>query len=237
MTRRRWIADEVSGSRAALTGQNALHLARVLRARVGQQFDIAHDHAIRIGTVMTIDEDRVELELGAEVPIASADVSEITLLLAVFKFDRFEWAIEKATELGVTRILPVISRRTDAHLASAAAKRLERWRKIAHEASQQSRRTAEPEIADAVKLKAALAEIPESNTRIVLSETEKSITLAQVVSQDVPITLAIGPEGGWTDDELKLFAESGWTSASLGSTILRAETAAIASIAIVRAVT
>src|SRR5882757_7709375 len=164
MTRRRWIADEVHGNRATLTGQNALHLARVLRARVGQEFDIACDHIVRVGRIVEIEDDRVELELGGEVP--SSVETEINLLLAVFKFDRMEWAIEKATELGVTRIVPVIARRTDAHLGVAAVKRAERWRKIAHEAAQQSRRIAEPEIEAPTKLKQALAKIIESSGRI-----------------------------------------------------------------------
>jgi 16S rRNA (uracil1498-N3)-methyltransferase len=236
MTRRRWIADEVHGNRAALTGQNARHLARVLRARVGQEFDISCDSSVRLGKIVSIDEDCVELELGAE--ISQEAEPEINLLLAVFKFDRMEWAIEKATELGVTNILPVIAQRTDAHLGAASVKRAERWRKIAHEAAQQSRRTAMPEILGPTKLKPALAGVAESSGRIVLSETEKSVSLAEVISaiaEEKPITLAIGPEGGWTEDEVEIFAKSGWISASLGSTILRAETAAVAALAIARA--
>src|SRR5579872_4646326 len=118
MTRRRWIADEVSDNQAALTGSHADHLVRVLRARVGQEFDIAGDGTVRRGRIITIREGRVEFELGEKV--TSSPTLELTLLLAIFKFDRMEWAIEKCTELGVSRIVPVIARRTDAHLASAA---------------------------------------------------------------------------------------------------------------------
>jgi 16S rRNA (uracil1498-N3)-methyltransferase len=235
MTRRRWIADEVHGDRAVLTGQNARHLARVLRARVGQEFDIACDHSVRLGKITSVDDDRVEFELGEEA--ITQPEAEITLLLAIFKFDRLEWAIEKATELGVSKIVPVIAQRTDAHLGTAAVKRIERWRKIAHEAAQQSRRTVEPQIDVAVKLKAALAQIPESTSRVVLAETEKSVMLPDVIvgNSEAPLFLAVGPEGGWTADELELFKKSGWISASLGSTILRAETAAIAALAVARA--
>ncbi|HET6180251.1 MAG TPA: RsmE family RNA methyltransferase [Candidatus Sulfotelmatobacter sp.] len=153
MTRRRWIADEVSGNQAALTGDHADHLVRVLRARVGQQFDIAAGSIVRRGRIVAIASERVEFELGEEVP-AAAEV-QITLLLAVFKFDRMEWAMEKCTELGVSRIVPVIARRTDAHLASAAAKRADRWRRIALQAAEQSRRATPPEIAVPVKLQEA----------------------------------------------------------------------------------
>jgi len=232
MTRRRWIADEVSGNRAALTGEHADHLVRVLRARVGQEFDIAVGAVVRRGRIETIREGRVEFELGEEVP--AAVVPNITLLLAIFKFDRMEWAIEKCTELGVSRIVPVIARRTDAHLAAASAKRAERWRRIALQASEQSRRAASPEIADPVKLQDA-ANHPTTTLRIVLAESEQQTLLRDVLAShsEGEIVLAIGPEGGWTDDELQLFRKSGWTSASLGPAILRAETAAIAATAIV----
>jgi 16S rRNA (uracil1498-N3)-methyltransferase len=231
MTRRRWIADEVWGNQAALTGEHADHLIRVLRAHLGQEFDIATGSVVRRGRIAAIADERVEFELGEEV--AAAPHANVTLLLAVFKFDRMEWAIEKCTELGVSRIVPVIARRTDAHLASAAAKRAERWRRIALEASEQSRRTAPPEIAAPVRLKDASG-VP-GGLRIVLAETEKEIQLRDVLASHPhagEMLLAVGPEGGWTDDELELFLKAGWITASLGPMILRAETAAIAATAI-----
>ena len=121
MTRRRWIADEVNGNRAALTGAHAAHLARTLRARVGQEFEVACGESVRRATVSSIGEERVEFELGENVSTDST--VPITLLLAVFKFDRMEWAMEKCTELNVTSIVPVIARRTEKHLAHAAEKR------------------------------------------------------------------------------------------------------------------
>src|ERR1051325_6035009 len=155
MTRRRWIADRTEGERAFLTGSNAEHLTRVLRARVGQEFEIATGDSVRMGRIALMNESEVIFDLGASV--ATTEQGSVSLLLAVFKFDRMEWAIEKATELGVASIHPVIARRTEAHLAAAAAKRVERWRRIAREAAQQSRRTTAPEIADPVKLKDVLA--------------------------------------------------------------------------------
>ncbi len=230
MTRRRWIADEVSGNRAALIGHHADHLVRVLRARVGQEFDIVADAAVRRGRIVRIAEDRVEFELGEETPAAA--LADLTLLLSILKFDRFEWAIEKCTELGVKKIIPVIARRTDAHLASASSKRVERWRRIAVQSAEQSRRTAPPEIFDPMKFQQALR-VP-GQLRIVLSESEQHTRLRDLFasSENVDAALAIGPEGGWMEDELSLFAREGWTSASLGPTILRAETAAIAATAL-----
>ena len=256
MTRRRWIADEFSADRAALTGAHAAHLSRTLRARIGQQFEVACGERVRPATVSSVQDERVEFTLGEEV--AAREAVPITLLLAVFKFDRMEWAIEKCTELNVTAILPVIARRTEKHLALAADKRVERWRRIAREAAEQSRRIAPPEIADPVKLKEALAKLhdsvvipsegfrPSSGTRVrpvcdlrmVLAETESEVTLSEVLHARDNVTslaLAVGPEGGWTTDELQLFALSQWLAASLGDTILRAETAAIAAVAVARA--
>ena len=231
MTRRRWIADAVSGHEAALTGEHAEHLVRVLRARVGQEFDIAAGASVRRGRIVSIQEGRVEFDLGEDVP--AAETPTVTLLLAIFKFDRMEWAIEKCTELGASRIVPFVARRTDPHLASAAVKRTDRWRRISLQAAEQSRRPGPPEIADPTKLQEAVKQIVASH-RIVLSESEPQVLLRDVLAgpSEAEIALAIGPEGGWADDELELFRQSGWASASLGSTILRAETAAIAATAI-----
>jgi 16S rRNA (uracil1498-N3)-methyltransferase len=234
MSRRRWIADEVSGAHARLLGRNAEHLARSLRVRVGQEFEVSTGESVRVGRVIHVADDRVEFELGEFVP--QKEAARVTLLLAIFKFDRMEWAIEKATELGAAAIVPVITRRTEAHLASAAARRVERWRRIAHEAAQQSRRRTPPDIAAPQPLNSALSVAAE--LRILLSESERGVTLKQVIDGNWQLefgnslALAVGPEGGWTAEELAAFTAAGWTPASLGNTILRAETAALAALAI-----
>src|SRR5260370_22668784 len=239
--RRRWIADEVdhTSGRAALTGEHALHVARVLRATPGQQFDIVTQvdgrAVVRTGRITSVTEQRVEFELGEELPDNSS-VSSVTLVLAVFKFDRMDWAIEQAVELGVDCIIPVIARRTQNHLAAAADKRAERWRRIAQEASQQSRRAALPEIEDPLKLEPAIQSV--QGLGIVLAESERAQSLREILEQAAeasPLALAVRPAGGWTADELKQFSHSCSHSASLCPTILRAETAAIAAVADVRA--
>ncbi len=232
MTRRRFIADEVSGNRAAVLSEHADHLARVLRARVGQEYDIATGKTVRRARITSVSDDRVEFELGEEV--SEASLSEITLVLAIYKFDRMEWAIEKCTELGVSRIVPVIARRTDSHLAASSAKRVERWQRIARQAAEQSRRAAPPTIAAPIKIAEAL-NLPGA-LRIVLAESEEHTLLRDALTPPPAsdaIALAVGPEGGWTEDELQSFQQAGWVSASLGNTILRAETAAIAATAVV----
>jgi 16S rRNA (uracil1498-N3)-methyltransferase len=258
MTRRRWIADQFAPATghptsAALTGDQAVHLARVLRAQPGQIFDIVAAGFLHRAEITAVSPERVDFLLHEELESDSA--LPLHLYLAIFKFDRLEWAIEKATELGAAQITPILARRTEKHLAQASAKRAERWRRIAHEASQQSRRTSVPLIADPTALKPALQR-ETALIRILLSETEQTLTLSQaftnarvphpsesnpdgweVASQPggtPPFThaLAIGPEGGWTSEEMSLFTQHHWTPVTLGPRILRAETAAIAAIAI-----
>ena len=240
MTRRRWIADEVSGDTAALLGEHATHLSRVLRAQIGQEFDIAAGDEVRRGTITFISDDRIEFALGLERALKSVRLKstpQITLALSIFKFDRMEWAIEKCTEIGVTRIIPVIARRSDAHLAAAAVKRHERWVRIVRQAAEQSRRAAPPEITAAVKLKDLDSVVGEEQARVVLAESlaesENENRLGDVLLSGLSeVTLAVGPEGGWADGELSWFRETGWVAASLGNTILRTETAAIVATAL-----
>jgi 16S rRNA (uracil1498-N3)-methyltransferase len=232
MTRRRWIADEVRGNRAFLRGTHADHLTRVLRVRVGQQFDISTGAKVFRGTVAAVDDQLVEFDLTDELPSSGSDL-KITLALSVFKFDRMEWAIEKCTELGVSRIIPVISQRTDAHLAAASSKRVERWGRIARQATEQCRRAMPPDIAAPLKLREAVA-LPGS-LRLVLAESENQLFLSEILQQPLQssdVVMAIGPQGGWTGAELQLFQQANWTTVSLGQNILRAETAAIAALAV-----
>jgi len=232
MTRRRWIADRVEGDHAVLLGANAAHLFRVLRVKIGQDFDVAAAGVLRTGKVVSASHDKVVFHLGAEV--ASAVLPQVTVYLSIFKFDRMEWALEKLTELGVSHIQPVIAERTEQHLAKAAVKRVERWRKLAREAAQQSRRIAPPEVADPMPLKSALADT--QGSRVVLSEAEEAVSLKAALAEcNPPLSLAFGPEGGWTSAELDWLKAVGWRSASLGQTILRAETAAIAATAVTMA--
>ncbi|HXC94776.1 MAG TPA: 16S rRNA (uracil(1498)-N(3))-methyltransferase [Edaphobacter sp.] len=233
MTRRRFIADTWTPTTATLTGDQAAHLARVLRATPGQIYDIVAHGFLHRAEITEVSEAQVLFRLHEE--LESDAALPLHLLLAVFKFDHMEWAIEKATELGIARITPILARRTEKHLAQSALKRSERWRRIALEASKQSRRTDIPEIADPIPLKQAL-EQEKSSTRILLSETEQNTTLTEALEKSgqtkTTHTIAIGPEGGWTPEEIFLFTEHTWQPVTLGPRILRAETAAIAAIAI-----
>ena len=246
MTRRRFIADkwEIEDgrlARATLVGDQAEHLARVLRAEPGQVFDVVANGFLHRAEVATVQQggggSKTKVQFVLHEELESEAALPVHLLLAIFRFDPMEWAIEKATELGVAKITPVLARRTDKHLAMAAPKRVERWRKIVFEAAKQSRRTDVPEIATPMALAAAL-ETETVPLRILLSEVEQEVSLADVLrsAREDAMALAIGPEGGWTADEMELFAANGWRGVTLGPRILRAETAAVAALAITGAV-
>jgi 16S rRNA (uracil1498-N3)-methyltransferase len=230
MTRRRWIAEDSDGKTATLTGDQALHLARVLRAEPGQIFDVVANGFLHRAEVASVSEREVLFTLHEELETDSA--LPVHLLMAVFKFDHMEWGIEKATELGVARITPVIARRTEKHLSQAAAKRVERWRRIVREAAQQSRRSDVPMVDNPVMLKAALEEVSVQK-KLLLAETEQENSLRAALADGAQsVALAIGPEGGWTPEEMKLFEAAEWNTVTLGPRILRAETAAIAALAV-----
>jgi 16S rRNA (uracil1498-N3)-methyltransferase len=236
MTRRRWAADRVEGDRAFLLGDHALHLSRVLRAQVGQEYDVATPAGVRLGRIVSVQDGCVDFLLGDFLPDPVTSSPDITLALAIFKFDRMEWAIEKCSELGVQRIVPFVAARTEKHLAQAAGKRVERWRRLALQSAEQSRRSTPAEVADPIKFDQLLDHA--ASMRIVLAESERDASLKSAllrvrIDADRPVILAVGPEGGWTPTELKKFQQSGWKAASLGPTILRAETAAIAALAVV----
>ena len=230
MTRRRWIADTWTETTAALKGEQAAHLARVLRAQPGQVFDVVANGFLHRAEIVSANEREVVFTLHEELEADAA--LPVHLLMVVFKFDHMEWGIEKATELGVARITPVIARRTEKHLAQAAAKRVERWQRIVREAAQQSRRSDVPEVDEPVALKVALGMV-NAERKLLLAETEQENSLTAALEGEVAsVALAIGPEGGWAAEEMVLFGESGWRSVTLGPRILRAETAAIAGLAV-----
>ena len=238
MTRRRWIAERWDEATASIAGAQAEHLSRVLRAQPGMEADVVAGGHVFHAQVAAVAPHEVRFNLIAEVEADPA--LPVTLVTSIYKFDRMEWAIEKATEMGVAAIVPVIARRTDTHLALAAARRVERWRRIAHEAAQQARRSDVPVIDDPVPL-ADRVRSRAAGVRIVLAEQERTTTLRAVVEESVAaaqnempvIELAIGPEGGWAPEEEALFDANGWRAVSLGPRILRAETAAIMALAVV----
>ena len=209
----------------------AHHLGRVLRAQAGQLYELSDGERVRLGRIEKVGRDRVEFALLEELPAYQPRL-QVRLLLAVVKFDMFEWAIEKATELGVAAIVPLAAARSEKALLSAAAKRSERWKKILVEASQQSRRVRVPLLSELAEPETVFA-LPQAGLRVIFSERADAPSLKKVLEGQKPTnaTLAIGPEGGWTDAEFEAACRGGFREASLGNLILRTETAVIAALA------
>ena len=233
MARRRFFVDRIEGERAVLHGDDAHHLARVLRAEPGQRYEITNGASLFLAEIESAAPREIVFRVVERLD-AGAPLAPIVILASLIKFDRFEWMIEKLTELGVKAVIPVEAARTDAGLFKAAVKRVERWRKIARESSQQSRRISVPEIRDAMTLDAAVR--LSFGWKIRLEENPGATPLIECLRAwdgAADLGVAIGPEGGWTDAERTAMHHHGWLAASLGNTILRAETAAIASAAII----
>jgi len=235
--RRRFFVEKFAGGRAELRGEAAEHLGRVLRAEPGQVYELTDGEQVWLGRVEKNARGRngaIEFALIEQIP-ARESALRIKLLLSVVKFDRMEWSLEKATELGVTEIVPLAAARSEKALILAATKRAERWRKILLESAQQSRRLRPPVLAETAKTEDAFAQA-DASVKMILSERADAKPLREILQgvSASEVCLAIGPEGGWTDGEFALAAKNQFREASLGREILRTETAVIAALAILR---
>ena len=214
-----------------MEGEAGHHLGRVLRAQTGQLYELSDGERVWLGRIENVSRDRVQFALIEELPAVHPNV-EVTLLLSVVKFDSLEWALEKATELGVSTIVPLAAERSEKALLAAAAKRSERWKRILLEASQQSRRLRVPLLGEVTRPEDAFASAKDS-LRVMLSERATASSLRTILEgrRTTKAVLAIGPEGGWTESEFALAQNSSFLDASLGRLILRTETAVIAALA------
>jgi 16S rRNA (uracil1498-N3)-methyltransferase len=219
---------------AELAGEEAEHLVRVLRAEVGQVYELSDNREVYLARVTVARKSIVEFEVIEELP-SESELVKVSLVAALIKFDRFEVMVEKATELGVSEIIPVDAVRTERGLSQAAVKRRSRWERIAVEASQQSRRVKLPEIQPVRRFATGL--VSDAEVKLLLDEDSEVAPILRVLPKTVAgsVALLVGPEGGWTDEERSQALASGWQGCSLGKTVLRAETAAVAGLAVIRA--
>jgi 16S rRNA (uracil1498-N3)-methyltransferase len=239
--RRRFFVEEFESGSATLRGEAAHHLGRVLRAETGQLYELSDGQCVWLGRTVSVGRDEVQFSLVEQLA-APVSVVRVELLLAIVKFDRFEWALEKATELGADEIMPLAADRSEKGLIAAAGKRAERWKRILAESAQQARRLCIPALRDAVKPRDAFR-ASAAPLKLLLSERAGAKPLREVLepfafartSDDTArVAIAIGPEGGWADTEFASSASCGFVEAALGSNILRTETAVCAALAAVQ---
>jgi 16S rRNA (uracil1498-N3)-methyltransferase len=231
--RRRFFVEQFVDKTAVIEGDTAHHLGHVLRAQKDQMYELSDGAAAWLGRIESVGRDRVVFSLLEQLPEPRPAV-EITLLLSIVKFDAFEWAIQKATELGVGSIVPLAAARSEKGLLAAAEKRSQRWKKILLEASQQSRRLRVPVLESLGKPIEVFAAYSDP-VRLMLSERGDAPTIRKALegAKWSKAVLAIGPEGGWTDEEISYARAAGFLEVSLGQLILRTETAVVASLAMV----
>jgi 16S rRNA (uracil1498-N3)-methyltransferase len=234
MARRRFFVEQIRQQQAQIEGEQAHHLTRVLRVEKGQRYEISDGQAAYLAEVVEARKSRVVFAVIEPLPPTPLPV-RLILLPSLVKFDHFEWMLEKATELGVERFVPVIAGRCEKGLRQAAEKRAARWRRILVESGQQCRRDHLPAIASPVLFPDAL--ITAGSSRFILEESRCAPSLVSAAPgerrPEDQVLVLIGPEGGWTDHERQQAEAAGWRGVSVGPHILRAETAALAGAAVV----
>lgn len=231
MALRRVFVDSVGDGRAAASGPRAHHLARVVRMKVGETVEVSDGVEAWTAVAESISPREVVFTTVDLLP-APAAAARLELYLALIKLPRFEWAVEKATELGVSAIVPLAAEHSDGGLVKGAPKRVERWERIAEEAAQQSRRLAPPVIETPLSLTEALEKQAELRCFIDFTGEEPAAGLIEGLSAASTVAILVGPEGGWSDEELTLAKEAGAKTISLGPNVLRSETAALAAVSV-----
>ncbi len=233
--------EEFEADSATLRGEAAHHLGRVLRAEPGQLYELSDGQRVWLARTERVGRDEVKFSLVEPLSAPAAPV-RIELLLAVVKFDRFEWALEKATELGVEQVAPLAAERSEKGLIAAAGKRAERWKRILAESAQQARRLRIPDLRDAEKPRDAF-HASSASLKLLLSERAGARPLRELLEPSAAlrkegdaaqVAVAIGPEGGWTDAEFAAANACGFAEVALGTNILRTETAVCAALAAVQ---
>src|SRR5579859_3878113 len=219
------------GATITLPKELAHQFRDVLHLQAGEQVMLLDNSGDEIAaSIASVNKSAVDVQLLERIPGKSESPVRIILCQGLLKSARFEWILEKGTELGVSVFSPILCRRSMAGLEDAGASKMQRWRRIITEAAEQSGRTRLPELLPIRTLKDALANIPPAALALMPWEEEHSLTLRDAlrntVHNHITIVLFIGPEGGLTIEEIKQAQQHGAQIVSLGSRILRAETAA-----------
>jgi 16S rRNA (uracil1498-N3)-methyltransferase len=208
-----------------LTGEEAHHLARVRRFRPGERVQLFDGAGIECeAEVRSARRDEVVLGVVSRQRVSRELPFALTLACAPPKGDRLRWLVEKATELGVTRFIPILTERANEQTQVLKRHKLTRW---VVEASKQCGRNVLMEVTDTVEFAAHLNLVPADHHRLIASPTGKSLRTVELGGGPGGVAITIGPEGGFTPGELDAARACGWSDVSLGPRILRVETAAI----------
>lgn len=227
-----------SGNELSLSAQASEHVARVLRLTPGDHLTLFNgDGCDYAATILAVDKREVVVRVLSQEPVHSESPLALTLAQAVVRGDKMDLIVQKATELGVNRVVPLLTERSEVKLeGSRAEKRLTRWRSIAASACEQSGRARLPEITDAIALPAWLAALDDDGAlRLALLPTATTST-HQLYFTAAGGVLVVGPEGGLGVRDIQALTVAGFTGLQLGPRILRTETAGLAALAALQAV-
>lgn len=232
-------SDQVRNGGVTITGSLLHHLRASLRIRVGEDLRLVSErqHVYRI-TVTSLDRLKLigRVQEAHEEPVPAH--STVTIAQALLKGDRMDWAIQKATELGAAAIVPLLTARTIVRPRPArVSTQQERWQRIAREAAQQAERREVPPIHPPIDATEFFRSHPPADLHLILGERDPGQSLATMAlpdRADSHVILVVGPEGGWTREELASARECGFVPVTLGPRILRAETAALAALSVLQ---
>jgi 16S rRNA (uracil1498-N3)-methyltransferase len=217
-----YFPDPIVNGRAVLSGPEAHHLSRVRRAREGAPVELFDGRGRAfLGRIESVDRNRVEVAIESTSPGRPEPGVELTLATAVPKGDRFDWLVEKATELGVRRLVPILTERS---VVDPRSSKLDRLRRVVVEASKQCGRDRLMELVEPISWQELLANGAEDIGLFAHPGGDSVAGLGPIGRA----TVAIGPEGGFNDEEVEGAIAAGWRTIGLGPTILRVETAGLA---------
>ncbi len=201
------------------------HLINVLRSQTGETIRLSNQRQLFLAEII-VQKPFVQAVIKQSLPLIEKPTPKITLLISLIKKERFEWVLQKATELGVTRIVPVITANCVVKVNDKTATKLMRWQTICQEAAEQSERLTYPEVLPPISL--LETDKYQSIDNFVAYEREEFMIFnPALISNFSDITLIIGPEGGFLKSEIEYLNKIGYLSCSLGKQILRSETAAL----------
>jgi 16S rRNA (uracil1498-N3)-methyltransferase len=232
-------STDIVGKTVVLSGPLFQHLVKSLRTQIGESLVFNDDRGTRyFTTVSQITRDVLRCDIQGTHPLPPATASPIILGQALLKGEKMTWIIQKATELGVASIVPLLTDRVIPRVSQHQIPDLqERWKRVGIEAAQQSERWTPPSIEPLQPLKTFLKTIPAGTLTIILAERTGAQSLSHIPIHGDPqagIVIIVGPEGGWSQRELEEAQNTGFTPTSLGPLILRAETAALTAVAIIQ---
>ncbi len=224
------------GSRIAVEGTAANHIARVLRLRAGDALTLFNGNGAEFAaTIEELHRDAAMVRIDTERAVSRESPLSLTLAQGISRGERMDWILQKATELGGSRIVPLFTERSVVRLDSRQAERkLQHWRAVAIAACEQCGRNRVPEIALPTDLFEFLRSATQPRTTRLLLSPNAAASIDEVGADTAGITVLIGPEGGLTDDEQEVALRSGFTPVRMGPRILRTETAAIAALCILQ---